>query len=98
MGILNIVLGCSRNYGTIGYRIKASIYRTIRYRTQKKTIGCPPLLVCNVNILYGNLKSENSQDCAQNPQQNCMFMNSTSDDIEKLYCVLSAREGGGAPV
>jgi hypothetical protein len=35
----------------------------------------PPLskdglqLDCNVNILYGNLKSENSQDYAQKPQQ-----------------------------
>jgi hypothetical protein len=35
-------------------------------------------LVCNVNIVYGNLKSENSQDFAQKPQQNCTFMNSTS--------------------
>jgi hypothetical protein len=35
-------------------------------------------LVCNVNIVYENLKSENSQDYAQKPQQNCMFMNSAS--------------------
>ncbi len=35
-------------------------------------------LVCNVNIVYGNLKSENSQDYAQKPQQNFMFMNSAS--------------------
>ncbi len=35
-------------------------------------------LVCNVNIAYGNLKSENSQDYAQQPQRNCTFMNSTS--------------------
>jgi hypothetical protein len=27
---------------------------------------------------YRNFKSENSQDFAQNPQQNCMFMNSAS--------------------
>ncbi len=33
-------------------------------------------LVCNVNIICGNLKSENSQ--ARNPQQNCTFMNSAS--------------------
>jgi hypothetical protein len=40
-------------------------------------------LVCNVifYILYGNLKSENSQDYVQKPQRNCMFMNSASDDI-----------------
>ncbi len=29
-----------------------------------------------VNIVYGNLKFENSQDYAQKPQRNCMFMNS----------------------
>ncbi len=32
----------------------------------------------NVNIVYGNLKSENSQDNAQKPQRNCMFMNLAS--------------------
>jgi hypothetical protein len=35
-------------------------------------------LVCNVNIVYGNLKSENSQDYAQKPQGNCTFMTSAS--------------------
>jgi hypothetical protein len=35
-------------------------------------------LVCNVNIVYGNLKSESSQDNAQKPQRNCTFMNSAS--------------------
>ena len=35
-------------------------------------------VVCNVNIVYGNLKSENSQDYAQKPQGNCTFMNSAS--------------------
>ncbi len=35
-------------------------------------------LVCNVNIVFGNLKSDNSQDYAQKPQQNCTFMNSDS--------------------
>ncbi len=39
-------------------------------------------LVCNVNIVYGNLKSENSQDYAQKTQRNCTFsytfMNSAS--------------------
>ncbi len=44
----------------------------------------PPLsksglkLVCNVNFVYGNLKSENSQDYAQKPERNCTFMNSAS--------------------
>ncbi len=36
-------------------------------------------LVCNVNIVNGNLKSKNSQDYAQKPQQNCTFMNSASE-------------------
>jgi hypothetical protein len=35
-------------------------------------------LVDNVNIVYGNLKSEYSQDYAQKHQQNCTFMNSAS--------------------
>ncbi len=35
-------------------------------------------LVCNVNIVYGHLKSENSQDNAQKPQRNYTFMNSAS--------------------
>ncbi len=44
----------------------------------------PPLsisslkLVYNVNIVYRNLKSENSQDYAQKPQRNYKFMNSAS--------------------
>jgi hypothetical protein len=35
-------------------------------------------LVCNVNIVNENLKSEKSQNYAQKPQQNCTFMNSAS--------------------
>jgi hypothetical protein len=35
-------------------------------------------LVCNATIVYGNLKSENSQDYAQKPQLNYTFMNSAS--------------------
>jgi hypothetical protein len=44
----------------------------------------PPLsksgfkLVCNVNIVNGNFKSENSQDYAQKPEPNYTFMNSAS--------------------
>ncbi len=34
--------------------------------------------VFNINIVYGNLKSENSQDYAQTPQRNFTFMNSAS--------------------
>jgi hypothetical protein len=35
-------------------------------------------LVCNINIVYGSLKFENSQDYAQKPRRKCMFMNSVS--------------------
>ncbi len=49
----------------------------------------PPLinsglkLVCIVNIVYGSLKSENSQDYAQKSQRNCTFINSASVSILK---------------
>jgi hypothetical protein len=39
--------------------------------------------VCNVNIVYGNLKSENSQDSAQKPRRNSTFMNSASGNIKR---------------
>jgi hypothetical protein len=42
-------------------------------------------LVCNVNIVYGNLKSENSHDYAQKPQRNCTFMNSAAGYVSR-YC------------
>jgi hypothetical protein len=38
-------------------------------------------LVCNVNIVFRNLKSENSEDDSQKPQRNCTFMNSASGRI-----------------
>jgi hypothetical protein len=43
-------------------------------------------LVCNVNIVYGNLKYENTQDYAQKPQRNCTFMNSASAERMGGYC------------
>jgi hypothetical protein len=33
------------------------------------------------NIVYGNHRSGNSQDYAQKPQRNCMFMNSASENL-----------------
>ncbi len=55
-------------------------------------------LVCNVNIVYGHLKSENSQDYAQKPQRNCncTFISSASGLIfmmwkkiyHPLYCIV----------
>ncbi len=42
-------------------------------------------LVCNVNMVYGHRKSENSQDYTQRSQRNCAFMNSASETSTKLY-------------
>ncbi len=42
-------------------------------------------LFCNVNIEYGNLKSENTQDCAQKPQRNCTFMNLASELSSQVW-------------
>ncbi len=44
-------------------------------------------LVCNVNIMYGNLKSEKSQDYAQKHQRHCTFMNSASGYILVNICL-----------
>jgi hypothetical protein len=52
-------------------------------------------LVCNVNIVYGDLKSENSQDYAQKPQRNCTFMNSASGYIFTLQYERGGVEGDG---
>ncbi len=36
----------------------------------------------NVNIVYGNLKTENSPDYAHKPQRNCTFMNLASGQAQ----------------
>jgi hypothetical protein len=43
---------------------------------------------CKVNIVYGNLKSENSQDYAQKPQRNSTFINLASNQSSclNIYC------------
>ncbi len=48
-------------------------------------------LVFNVNIVYGNLRSDNSQDYAQKPQQNCTFMNSAAAHALLAILVLIQR-------
>ncbi len=46
-------------------------------------------LVCKVNIVYGNLRSDNFQDYAQKPQRNCTFMNSASvPKTHKTYMLI----------
>ncbi len=63
--------------------------------TDTSTNGFPPppppprsksglKLVGNVNIDYKNLKSGSSQDYAQEPQRNCMFMNLASGTVPFL--------------
>ncbi len=54
-------------------------------------------LVCNVNIVYRNLKSANSQECAQKPQRNCTFMNSASVSSCRpvFWSAETLCEGGG---
>jgi hypothetical protein len=44
-------------------------------------------LVCNENIVYGILKSDNSQDYGQKPQRHCTFMNSASEHSLKLCSI-----------
>ncbi len=48
-------------------------------------------LYCKYCTVYGNIKSENSQDYAQKPQRNFTFMNSTSEEVPIIcnrQCVL----------
>jgi hypothetical protein len=42
-------------------------------------------LICNVNIVYGKLKSKISQDYAQKPKRNCTFMNSATGQAFNLF-------------
>ncbi len=42
-------------------------------------------LVCNVNIVYGKIKSKISQDYAQKPKRNCTLMNSASGQAFNLF-------------
>jgi hypothetical protein len=58
--ISNIVLANSRNYRTIGNRIKASIYRTIGYRTQKK------LSVAHLCMEYWPTQADHSRCAGDN--------------------------------
>jgi hypothetical protein len=48
------------------------------------------LLVCNVNIINGNLESELSEDSpdyAKKPQQNFKYLNSASGLVLQIYRV-----------
>ncbi len=82
--------------GTKASEFSSLLFTTFPNRFTSPTQAKSLKLVCNVTvyILYGNRKSENSRDYVQT-SMNCMFMNSASDDIWKLYCVLSAMEWGG---
>ncbi len=51
---------------------------------------CGLQLVLNVNNVYGDLKSKNSQDYVQKPQRNCTFMNSVSAFFYRQQSTISA--------
>ncbi len=46
--------------------------------TPPRERGLKLVCKCNINIVFENLKSENSQDYAQKPQRNFTVMNSAS--------------------
>ncbi len=59
-------------------------------------------LQCEPCTVYGNLKSENSQDYAQKPRRNCTFMNKPSVQYVTvnrygIYTVKKAVELLGVP-
>jgi hypothetical protein len=61
------------------HAIHSHLYRTNGFYSPPPPFSKSGLkLVCHINFVYGNLKSENSQDYARNPQRNCTFMNSAS--------------------
>jgi hypothetical protein len=49
-------------------------------------------LVCTVNVVNGNLKPENSEDYAQKPQRNCMFINASSGWRKDLINLISSSQ------
>jgi hypothetical protein len=53
---------------------------------QPQTIGLK--LICNVNIVFGKLKSEKFQDYAQKPQRNGTFKNSASGQVLLLKALI----------
>ncbi len=79
-------------FDVIGTKVLSVFLLAVHIRLYNGFYSLPPLsksglnLVCNVDIVYRqNLKSVNSQDYAQKPQQNCMFIYSTSDpDITRF--------------
>jgi hypothetical protein len=52
------------------FAIHSHIYLQILLPPPSPCCKCGLKLVCNVNIVYGNLKSESSQDYAEKPQPN----------------------------
>jgi hypothetical protein len=62
----------------------STVHRVQLLYTVKETRGKPDRkpypLFYGLRNPYSNLKSENSQDYAQKPQQNCTFMNSASEE------------------
>ncbi len=78
------------------YATSYSFYTALLYTVKEKR-GKPsrkpyPLSYGSRNP-YRNLKSENSKDCAQNPQRNCSFMYSAS--VRVLLLMKNWGGGGG---
>jgi hypothetical protein len=67
-----------------------TVTSTIWFYSRTPLIKSGLKLVCYVNIVYGNLKSESSQNYAQKPQWNCTFMNSVS--AIRIYDYFSAKD------
>ncbi len=93
-GIVSGMLGLQRsNSGTkLGQKFSSLIF-TVTSTNRFFSAPPPPLrktvlkLVCNVKIVYGHLKSANSQDYARKPQRNCTFTNLASGAAEHTLCV-----------
>jgi hypothetical protein len=73
---LCLEISCLQTYTT------SSTVSTVQLLCTAKEKGGKPdkkpyLLPYGFRNPYRNLKSDNSQDCAQKPQRNCSFMNST---------------------
>jgi hypothetical protein len=55
--------------GTKVFRVSSLLFTVTSTKLSPSPNKSGLKLVCNVNVVYGNLKSETSQDCAQKPQR-----------------------------
>jgi hypothetical protein len=64
--------------GVAGSQPMSTVYEYIGAQINFGDLTPNLTYVCNINIVYRKVKSENSQDYAQKPQRNFTFMNSAS--------------------